>query len=272
LYFGERVALIPRIHTYAALATFVNLMVYAVAGLAPTSSPAPVIWEMPFHMEPGMSDRAVAERVVDLLDLRLARPVHDFNISHDAAGRLTLDFYHANGRHRVTVLDRGQRLRVIATRAGFAQYLSTLHVTTAAFHSGDWRLQVWPWYNEFAMWALVAMLATGAWMVAKRRGRPGMARRTHWIAAWTALPVLAIFAFTAVQMSHRGWWAPIAALNALHRARGGWLAPLASVQLMVLGATGFYLWFRSSADRRTGAIVLAAGTLAAGGLIVSMRW
>ena len=260
--------MIPRIHTYAALATLVNLMVYAVAGFAPTTIPAPAISELPFHIEPGTTDQAVAQRVMDLLDLRLARPLHAFNISHDAAGRLTLDFYHANGRDRVTVLDRGRRLRVIATRAGFARYLSTLHVTTAAFRSGDWRLQLWAWYNEFAMWTLALLLATGGWLLVKRRGRPGMARRTHWITAWTALPVLAIFTVTAIQMAHRGWLPPISALDALHRGRSRWLAPLASLQLLVLGATGLYFWTRS----RAGAIVLACGVLIAGGLIVSMRW
>jgi hypothetical protein len=263
--------LISRIHTYTALATLVNLLVYAVAGIASRTLPAPVVWEQPFRLEPGEPDRAAAERVVRLLDLSLATPVHDFNIGHDAAHRLTFDFYHANGRHKITVLP--DRLYIEATRAGFPRYLSTLHVTTAAFHSGDRRMQLWAWYNEFAMWALVAMLATGGWMLATRRGRQGKLRRTHWWTALPALPVLTIFAATAIQMAHRSWWTagPVwRALNAIHRARGLAPAPLASLLLPVLVATGLCLWLEGP-NRRAGAALLAVGALVSGGLIVWMR-
>src|SRR5690349_5662013 len=179
-------------------------------------SPAKV-WQQPFSVQPGETDRAIAERVVRLLEIPLATPVHQFNIGHDAAGHLRLDFYHANGRHKAIVADG--RLYVEATRAGFGKYLSTLHVTTAAFDSADRRMQVWSWYNEFAMWALIVMLLTGGWMALTRRGKPGLMRRIHWIAALPALPVLALFAITAVLTAHRRWIASGAvfrALNAIH--------------------------------------------------------
>jgi hypothetical protein len=264
--------MIPRIHTLAALATLLNLLVYAVAGFAPRSTPAPVIWDQPFTTGPGETDRAIAIRVVRLLDLSLATPVHDFNIAHDPAGRLTLDFYHANGRHKVTVLPG--RLHIEATRAPLAKYLSTLHVTTAAFHSGDRRLQLWAWYNEFAMWMFALLLATGAWMLATRRGRGSAIRRTHWITALIALPILAIFAVSAVQMAHRTWWTVGPVLRTLarwHRARGLAPAPFAGALLLLLAATGFCLWLQSRRDRIAGAILLALGTVLLGGLIVWMR-
>ena len=264
--------MIPRIHTFSALATLVNLLVYAVAGIAPRFTAAPVVWEQTFTRTPGETDRATAARVAEGLRLSLATPVHDFNISHDPAGRLTLDFYHANGRHRVAVLPG--RLHIEATRAPLAKYLSTLHVTTAAFHSGDRRMQLWAWYNEFAMWMLAVMLATGAWMAVSRRGRGGVLRRTHWIAAWVALPVLAIFAVSAVQMAHRSWWTVGPVLRTLavwHRARGLAPAPLASALIFLLAATGLCLWAQSRRDRLTRAIVLGLGTLLSGGLIVWMR-
>jgi hypothetical protein len=202
---------------------------------------------------------------VRLLDLPLATPVHSFNISHDAAGRLQLDFYHANGRHKVTVLD--DRLQIEVARAGLGKYLSTLHVTTAAFHSGDTRLQLWSWYNEFAMWLLVVMLATGGWLAATRRWKPGAIRRTHWIGGLLGLPVLAIFAVSAIQMAHRAWRIP-KSLNSLHR--GFVLPPLATALLLTLATTGLLLWYRGR-DRRLGAVLLAAGTLISGGLLVWMR-
>jgi len=260
---------LARIHTLAALATLVNLLVYAAAGIAPRALLPPEISERDFVRVPYESDRDTAERVVRLLALPLAMPVHSFNISHDTAGRLVLDFYHANGRHKVTALDG--RLRIEASRAPLAKYLSTLHVTTAAFHSGDARLQAWAWYNEFAMWMLVVLLVTGAWLAITRRWRPGALRRTHWIAGIVALPVIAIFAASAIQMAHRTWWTagPFwRTLASIHRGRV--LPPLATVLLLTLAATGVVLWTRGR-DRRLGAIVLATATLFSGGLLVWMR-
>jgi hypothetical protein len=264
--------LIPRIHTFAALGTFFNLLVYAISGFAPRSNTAPTVWDQPFTTAPGETDRAIATRAVLLLGLGLAAPVHDFNIAHDSAGRLALDFYHANGRHKVTVLPG--HLHIEAARAPLAKYLSTLHVTTAAFHSGDRRLQCWAWYNEFAMWMFAVLLGTGAWMLVTRRGRGGTIRRTHWIVAWIALPVLAVFAVSAVQMAHRTWWTVgpvLRALALLHRARGLAPAPFAGALLLLVAATGFCLWLQSRRDRLAGAIVLALGAVLSGGLMVWMR-
>jgi hypothetical protein len=264
--------MIPRIHTFAALATFLNLLVYAVAGLAPGSTPAPAVRDQPFTTTPNESDRAIANRVVRVLGLSLATPVHDFNMARDPAGRLALDFYHANGRHKVTVLPG--RLHIEATRAPLAKYLSTLHVTTAAFRSGDRRLQLWAWYNEFAMWMFALLLVTGAWMLVTRRGRGGALRRTHWLVALIALPILVIFAVSAIQMAHRLWWTAGPVLRGfalLHRTRGLAPAPVAGALLLLLAATGFSLWLQSRRDRFAGAVLLALGASLSGGLIVWMR-
>jgi len=264
--------LIARIHACAALATLVNLLVYAAAGLASRSTPAAAAFDRPFSVRAGETDRAIAERVVRLLGLSLATPVHDFNISHDSAGRLALDFYHANGRHKVTVFP--DRLHVEATRAHFARYLSTLHVTTAAFHSGDWRMQVWAWYNEFALWALAAMLGSGAWMLLTRRGPRGWLRRTHWIVGLVALPVLSVFVVSAVQLAHRTWLSTgpvLRSLHSLHRGRGFALAPVAAVILLVLAATGVCLWFQTRRSHPVATALLALGTAVSGGLILWMR-
>jgi hypothetical protein len=263
--------LVPRIHTLASLATIVNLLVYAVAGIAPRTLSTPVASEQPFVRTAGESDRDTAERVVRLLGLSLATPVHSFNISRDTGGRLVLDFYHANGRHKVTLLP--DRLRIETSRAGFAKYLSTLHVTTAVFHSGDRRMQIWAWYNEFAMWMLVVMLTTGCWLAVTRRWRPGAIRRAHWIAALAGLPVLAILSASAIQLAHRTWWTagPFSrTLAVLHRGSGSVLPPIATVILLSLGATGLVLWYRGR-DRRLGGLLLAAGTVVSGGLLVWMR-
>src|SRR5207253_2165329 len=143
----------------------VNLMVFGLVGLSASleSRPRteqPVIRYQNFRAEPNTTDRQVAERVCGLLGLSLATPIQSAVIQHDAAGNLLLDFWHANGRHRVTVLEQEGRLRVEVMRNSLWRYLGTLHATTAAFHSGDWRMQLWADYNEFAMWCLMAMTAS----------------------------------------------------------------------------------------------------------------
>ena len=168
---------ILKLHTWAGLATFVNLMTYGIVGIAAAFEPSPdalprnaEVRELPFTIAPNLSDRQVAEQVVDLLGLSLATPVQSFAIQHDSAQRLLLDFRHANGRHRVTFPDAAH-LRVEITRAPLDRYLSSLHVTSAAFHPGDWRMQMWSWYNEFAMWCLILMTASGTWLWLSRRPR-----------------------------------------------------------------------------------------------------
>ena len=169
--------MILKLHTWAGLATFVNLIIYGIVGIAAAFEPppdaparAPVVREIPFTTPPNLTDREVAERVVAALGLSLATPVQSFAIQHDAAQRLVLDFRHANGRHRVTFPDEAH-LRVEITRAPLDRYLSSLHVTSAAFHPGDWRMQAWAYYNEFAMWCLMLMTATGSWLWLSRRPR-----------------------------------------------------------------------------------------------------
>jgi hypothetical protein len=275
--------LILRIHTFTGLVAFINLMLYGAVGMAAlfdARTATPVVWEREFAMTAGESDRAVAERVVRLLGLSLATPVHDFAIGHDAQRRLVLDFYHVNGRHRVTVLDHPGRLRVEQTRASLWQYLSTLHVTTAAFRSGDWRLQLWAWWNEFAMWCLVLMTASGGWMWWSRRDarRPraggGMLVAVHRYTALCAIVLLAIFGISAVRMAHRAWLKAGAALGLLeriHRLRGGGPSPILGVALLALSATGLVLWWKLPPLRRVGACLLAFGICVAGGLIWWMR-
>ncbi len=169
--------MILKIHTWAGLATFVNLIIYGIVGIAaafepPPDAPAapPLVREIPFAIPPNLTDRQVAERVVSTLGLSLATPVQNFAIQHDSAQRLVLDFRHANGRHRVTFPD-DSHLRVEITRAPLVRYLSSLHVTSAAFHGGDWRMRTWAWYNEVAMWCLILMTATGTWLWLSRRSR-----------------------------------------------------------------------------------------------------
>jgi hypothetical protein len=162
--------LLRKIHTYAGLLTFINLLVFGLVGISAALAPfpgrpeAPRIEERAFTVAPNLTDREVAGQVCSLLGLSLARPIQSAVIQHDFVNRLVLDFWHANGRHRVTVIEPEGRLRIEIYRNSLWRYLNTLHVTTAAFRSGDWRMQMWADYNEFAMWCLIVMLVSGIWM------------------------------------------------------------------------------------------------------------
>ncbi len=261
-----------RLHIYAGLLTLVNLLLYGVVGIATLwdrqHPAAPVVFERAFTVQPGESDRAIADRVVQLLGLSLATPVHAFAIGHDRAGRLVLDFYHVNGRHKVTFRDG--LLQVEQTRATLAGYLNTLHVTTGAFHSGDWRLQLWAWWNEFAMWCVALMALTGIWIWWQRRGTPGLARRTHRWTAMGALALLAVYEISAVQMAHRTWL-PATVLNRIHRLRGLSFSPVLGLAILLLCATGIWLWWCLKRERTTGSALLALGAFLAAGLICWMR-
>ena len=173
--------LIRKIHTYAGLLTFVNLAVYGIVGLSalyllrPHSQP-PVVSYQNFNVEPNLTDRQVAERVCAQLHLSLATPINSFAIQHDASNNLFLDFRHANGRHQVTVLEHDGRIKIEASRNSLWLYLYTLHETTAAFHSGDWRMQLWADYNEFAMWCLLLMMISGSALFITARARSRLAQ------------------------------------------------------------------------------------------------
>jgi hypothetical protein len=173
--------LLKKIHTYAGLLTFVNLAVYGIVGLSivwlrESDLPAPVVSYQNFSVPPNLTDRQVAERVCSQLKLSLATPIQSAAIEHDAANNLLLDFRHANGRHQVTVLEKEGRLRIEATRKNLGLYLYTLHETTAAFRSGDWRMQLWADYNELAMWGLLTMIASGFAMFVASRARSRLAQ------------------------------------------------------------------------------------------------
>jgi hypothetical protein len=163
------------------LLTFLNLAVYGVVGLSipllrQSQTAPPVITYRNFAVPPNLTDRQVAEQICSLLHLSLATPVNQAAIQHDAANNLFLDFWHANGRDQVTVLEKERQLRIETTRNNIGLYLYTLHETTAAFHSGDWRMRLWADYNEFAMWCLLGMIASGFAMFLASRARSRLAQ------------------------------------------------------------------------------------------------
>jgi hypothetical protein len=113
--------LLRRVHTYAGLLTFINLAVYGVVGLSVT-----------FLRQAGPP-----ASVIGYQDFSGGPNLTDRQVAERVCSQL--------------------RLSLSTPVNSFASYPDTLHSTTAAFHSGDWRMQLWADYNEFAMWRLLAM-------------------------------------------------------------------------------------------------------------------
>jgi hypothetical protein len=84
---------------------------------------------------------------------------------------------------------------------------------------------------------------------------------------------------THIRREIRGF---LAMLNRLHHQNGlhhedqtlnawGWALALVSVGLIVLGASGVYLWFRIHTERRVGIALLATNLVVSAGLLVALR-
>lgn len=178
--------LVKKLHMYAGLLSFSNFVAYGIAGLVATFSPPPEQRRLagetryvPFTVPAGLTDKALADSIYRLLDPPLAGPIPEWAIRRDDAGHLLLNFYTVNGPHRVTVLEEENRLRVETMRNSVWRFLSNVHATTVrdAERVPDWRLKLWAYHNEIALWALSFMALSGVylWLATRPRLRFALA-------------------------------------------------------------------------------------------------
>jgi uncharacterized iron-regulated membrane protein len=177
-------ALIKKVHIYLGLLNFSILLVFGIAGLHATLDPGPERRIRPeptaryeaFTAAAAANDMEIAEAVYRQLALPLTAPVPKFALRRDRDNNLAMDFYTPNGVSRVTVLERENRVRVDTTRVGFWSYLDNLHSTTIVQRSADVRMRLWVYYNEFAIWSLLGMTFSGAYLGISSRPGYGPAR------------------------------------------------------------------------------------------------
>jgi hypothetical protein len=177
--------LIRRLHIYAGLLVFAQLILYGIAGLVATFQPGlerpkrvDSIRHEPFTPLPSATDKQVAAAVFQQLRLPLTRPMPDWFLQHTAAGDLQLDFYNINDIYRVIVLERERRLRIESIRNSLGFFLGDVHTVTPGDEGAPGLLRVWAIYNEFAMWMLLAFCASGVYLWLATRPRDPWA----WIA------------------------------------------------------------------------------------------
>jgi len=169
--------LVIKLHVYAGLLTFAQLMIYGVAGLVATVHQGPrpkvasAVRYVPFTPSPSTTDKQVADEVYRALALPLTRPMPAWAIKRTAENDLLLDFYNMNGIWRVVVLEREHRLRIEEIRNNTALFIGDVHAATTGDDEAPRLVYAWSLYNELAMWCLLAFCVSGVylWLTAQLR-------------------------------------------------------------------------------------------------------
>jgi hypothetical protein len=170
--------LVLKLHIYAGLLTFAQLMLYGIAGLVATAQTAAerpkvphTIRFVPFTAAPSATDQQVADEVYRTLQLPLTRPMPGWFLRRTPQNDLLLDFYNINGIWRVVVLEREKRLRIEEIRNSLGIFLGDVHAITTGDDEAPRLVRAWAVYNECAMWCLLAFCGSGVylWLTAQAR-------------------------------------------------------------------------------------------------------
>lgn len=170
--------LIRKVHIYAGLLTFTQLLIYGIAGLVATLQPARERPKephstryVPFNAPASATEKELAAQVFRQLNLPLTRPMPDWFLQHTPDNHLLLDFYNINGIYRVVVLKEENRLRVEDIRNSTALFLEDIHASTTGDEAAPGLMRAWAMWNELGMWALLGFCATGVWLWLSTRPR-----------------------------------------------------------------------------------------------------
>ncbi len=163
--------LIRKIHIYAGLLVFTQLIIYGIAGVAATfhsggerpKEPHETRY-VPFTVPASATDKQVADLVYRQMNFPLSRPMPDWFLRHTPDNHLLLDFYNINGIYRVVVLENEGRLRVEDIRNNSWLFLEDIHASTPADEDQPRLMRFWAWWNEIGMWTLLGFCASGAWL------------------------------------------------------------------------------------------------------------
>ena len=173
-------SLLQKIHMYLGLLCWSILFVYGIAGLTATvlhsGPPGPHFQSSSVRTEsfvspPNLTDKQEADAVWATLKIPLTGPPPAYAIQRDHQNNLVVSFWTTNGPTDVTVLEQQKQLRVESHRNTVWGYLNNLHSTTLRDQPYDWRIRLWACYNEFAIWALLAMALTGVYLWLSSRPR-----------------------------------------------------------------------------------------------------
>jgi uncharacterized iron-regulated membrane protein len=172
--------LLQKIHMYLGLLCWSILFVYGIAGLTATvfraGPPGPHFQSSTVRAEsfvppPNQTDKQVADAVWRTLQIPLTGPPPEYAVHRDRQNNLVVSFYTTNGPTYVTVLEQQNQLRIETHRNTIWAYFDNLHSTLPRQQPYDWRVRLWGYYNEFAVWALLAMALSGVYLWVSSRPR-----------------------------------------------------------------------------------------------------
>jgi len=163
---------------YLGLLNFVTLMVFGIAGLSATLQSGPsrppaatAARYQPFTAPANATDKEVADAVFQSVNIPLSNPIPKQAVRRNDENQLALNFYTLNGPYKVTVLERESRLRIEPMPNNLPRFLNGIHTVTQGNNSRHLRVRLWAWYNEFAIWSLLAMAISGVYLwLASRPG------------------------------------------------------------------------------------------------------
>lgn len=170
---------LKKLHMYAGLLNFSILLVFGIAGLTATvhtpGTPraTSVITAIDFRPPANVGDYEAALAAFEFLQLPMAAPPMRNAVRRDAANNVTFASYTPNGARIVTLLENEGRVRLDTRRESIWHFFDNLHGTTINNRETDLRIRLWTWYNEFAIWSLIFMSATGVylWLASRPRYR-----------------------------------------------------------------------------------------------------
>jgi uncharacterized iron-regulated membrane protein len=193
--------IVLKLHIYAGLLTFTQLILYGIAGLVATVQVAAerpkiarAVQHVPFAVAAGSTDKQVADEVYRTLHLPLTRPMPGWFLRRTPENDLLLDFYNINGIWRVIVLEREGRLRIEQIRNSLGLFLGDMHAATTGDDEAPRLVRAWAFYNEFAMWCLLAFCVSGVYLWLSAQAR------SWW--AWASLAA-GTFSFAILWMAFR---------------------------------------------------------------------
>jgi hypothetical protein len=169
---------IRKIHIYAGLLTFSQLLLYGIAGVVATlhstaERPKQLhsVQYVPFTPPASASDKETAQQVYRQLNYPLTRPIPDWFLRHTPDNHLLLDFYNINGIYRVVVLEEENRLRVEHIRNSNWLFLEDIHAATIGDAEAPALIRAWAVWNEAGLWALLGFCVSGVWLWISTRPR-----------------------------------------------------------------------------------------------------
>ncbi len=179
-------SVIRKLHIYAGLLVFTQLVVYGIAGLVATFQRglerpkiASSVRYVPFTVPPSSTDKQVAEIVYRTLNFPMNRPIPDWFLRRTTDGHLLLEFYNMNGIRRVVVLEDQGKLRIENIHNSMWLFLEDVHASTPADREAPRLVRLWAFWNEAGIWLLLGFCASGSWL--------WLATRPRFYWAWTAL-------------------------------------------------------------------------------------